>query len=255
MIQGRLVAVAGVLLLLIVASVDALLLLDPGAVATRGALLGSVTGRAHAQRLGTSFPVFDTRAPCDHSVMAGKTDSWTVAARDAAGTPGLSVSGLPPYGSFTDSGHGTATLSFRPPIDTSGTDLTMTILAAQGSGTASLNCTERVIASPRTPPVVALKVAPSTGRLPLAVTADATDSVDADAAKPASYRFDFGDGTLVGPQPGPAASYTYRFAGSYTVTVLVTDRAGLSAKATAPVLVTLAPSVLRAPTPTATPKP
>jgi len=87
------------------------------------------------------------------------------------------------------------------------------------------------------PPSAALAVAPSSGVLPLAVTADASASTDADASKIASYSFDFGDGSAaVGPQPEATATHTYAAAGSYTVKVTVKDSAGLSATATAQVV-------------------
>jgi parallel beta-helix repeat protein len=86
------------------------------------------------------------------------------------------------------------------------------------------------------PPVAALTVTPSTGGQ---VQADASASSDDDGVSPiASYRFDFGDGSVdVGPQPGAIAQHTYAAAGTYTVTVTVRDTAGLSATAEAQVVV------------------
>jgi parallel beta-helix repeat protein len=93
------------------------------------------------------------------------------------------------------------------------------------------------------PPSAVLSVAPSSGSIDLAVTADASASTDTDGTPIAGYRFDFGDGTVVGPQPGATAGHTYTRAGSFTVTVTVTDTAGLSSTATRTVTVTdLAPA-------------
>jgi PKD repeat protein len=92
------------------------------------------------------------------------------------------------------------------------------------------------------PPSAQLSVNPGTGTTPLAVTADASASTDGDATPIASYRFDFGDGTIVGPQAGATAPHTYTSAGSYTVTVTVTDSAGLASTATAPVTVSSPPA-------------
>jgi PKD repeat protein len=64
------------------------------------------------------------------------------------------------------------------------------------------------------------------------VTADASASTDTDGTPIATYRFDFGDGTIVGPQPGAAATHTFTSRGTYTVRVTVTDTAGLSSTAT-----------------------
>jgi parallel beta-helix repeat protein len=85
------------------------------------------------------------------------------------------------------------------------------------------------------PPTASLTVSPVSGTAPLGVTADASASSDGDATPIASYRFDFGDGTIVGPQTAASAAHTYQTAGTYTVTVTVTDTAGLSSTATATV--------------------
>jgi hypothetical protein len=71
----------------------------------------------------------------------------------------------------------------------------------------------------------------------LAVTAEASGSTDTDATPLASYRFDFDDGTIVGPQAGASASHTYTQAGTFTVAVTVKDTAGLAATATTTVTV------------------
>ena len=87
-------------------------------------------------------------------------------------------------------------------------------------------------APPDFPPVAGLTLSPSSGTVPLAVTADASGSTDTDATPIATYAFDFGDGTVVGPQAGATAQHTYSAAGPYTVTVTVTDTGGLSSTAT-----------------------
>ena len=79
------------------------------------------------------------------------------------------------------------------------------------------------------PPVAALTLTPSSGRAPLAVTADASLSHDPDGTV-ASYRFDFGDGTIVGPQVSPTAPHTYA-QGGWTAAVTVTDNSGATATA------------------------
>ena len=69
------------------------------------------------------------------------------------------------------------------------------------------------------------------------MTADASWSSDTDATPIASYRFDFDDGTIVGPQTDATATHTYTQAGTYTVAVTVKDTAGLAATATTTVTV------------------
>ena len=91
---------------------------------------------------------------------------------------------------------------------------------------------------PDGPPAAALTVTPESGVAPLKVTADASGSSDNDSTPIATYRFDFGDGTVVGPQSGSSAAYTYTAAGTFTVTVTVTDTAGRFSTATDQVAVT-----------------
>ncbi len=78
------------------------------------------------------------------------------------------------------------------------------------------------------PPSAALSVTPRSGTAPVQVTADASASTDTDQSPISTYRFDFGDGTVAGPQSGATASHTYTAPGTYSVTVKVTDTAGLS---------------------------
>ncbi len=86
------------------------------------------------------------------------------------------------------------------------------------------------------PPVASLSVTPSTGLSPLTVTADASGSSDPDGSI-ATYSFDFGDGSVVGPQGQAIATHTF-LGGTWTVTVRVVDNAGGTASATVVVNVT-----------------
>src|SRR5207249_2752954 len=81
-------------------------------------------------------------------------------------------------------------------------------------------------------PSARLTVQPSSGGAPLPVTADASGSSDTDATPIATYQFDFGDGTKVGPQASATASHVFASAGSFTVAVTVADTGGLSSTAT-----------------------
>jgi parallel beta-helix repeat protein len=90
------------------------------------------------------------------------------------------------------------------------------------------------------PPNAALVVTPMSGEVPPAfqVTADASGSTDPDATGIASYSVDFGDGTVVGPQPSPSFTHGYGSAGTFTVTLSVRDTAGQVATATRSVTLT-----------------
>jgi hypothetical protein len=79
-------------------------------------------------------------------------------------------------------------------------------------------------------PAPRLLVSPPQGAAPLSMQADASGSTPAAGAQISNYTFDFGDGSTVGPQPGPSAGHTYNTAGTYTVTVVVTDSDGGTGK-------------------------
>jgi parallel beta-helix repeat protein len=81
-------------------------------------------------------------------------------------------------------------------------------------------------------PYAVLSVSPASGTYPVNVTADASGSMDNDATPIATYTFDFGDGTVVGPQSGATATHRYVASASYAVTVTVTDTGGVSSNAT-----------------------
>ncbi|MBZ5569958.1 MAG: putative Ig domain-containing protein, partial [Acidobacteriia bacterium] len=85
-------------------------------------------------------------------------------------------------------------------------------------------------------PVAKLSVTPTSGTVPLAVTASTAGSSDPDGTI-ASTSINFGDGTIVNAASG---SHTYAAAGTYTVTATVTDNGGKSSSVTA--TVTVAPA-------------
>jgi PKD repeat protein len=118
-----------------------------------------------------------------------------------------------------------------------GGTFTVTLTVADTDGTSSTATTQVTVNAPDLPPAPALVLDQSSGPAPLPVTADASGSTDTDQTPIATYKFDFGDGTVAGPQSSPTASHTYTRGGSYTVKVTVTDTGGRSSTATAGVLV------------------
>jgi parallel beta-helix repeat protein len=78
-------------------------------------------------------------------------------------------------------------------------------------------------------PTAVLTVTPQSGSAPITVTANAAGSSDDDSI--VSYAFDFGDGTSTGPQSGASATHQFTVAGTYNVTVAVTDTAGFTTTA------------------------
>jgi parallel beta-helix repeat protein len=102
-------------------------------------------------------------------------------------------------------------------------------LAATGTASAP----DTVRAPGNQPPVAALKLTPSSGLVPLPVTADASGSTDPEGGRIFTYRFDFGDGTIVGPQAGATAAHTYTSVGTWLASVTVTDSIGATGSASA----------------------
>jgi PKD repeat protein len=117
-------------------------------------------------------------------------------------------------------------------------DLTVSDSIQIGNDCSCARASDTFSVSPQVdvPPVARLAISPDSGPPPLAVDADASASTDDNGI--ATYQFDFGDGTTVGPQSAPTASHTYRSAGTFTVTVTVTDTGGNTDRDSATVTVT-----------------
>jgi len=94
-------------------------------------------------------------------------------------------------------------------------------------------------------PHAVLVLSAASGQVPpaLNVTADGRGSSDVDLEGISTYTFDFGDGTVVGPQTSAVAQHTYGASGTHVASVTVTDTGGLSATAEAPVVLTDRPLV------------
>lgn len=105
------------------------------------------------------------------------------------------------------------------------------------------NVASIAIFSANDPPTAVLSATPSSGAAPLGVTFDGSASFDLGGVITA-WTWSFGDG-VVGT--GAIVSHTYATAGTYTVTLTVTDNGGLSNAATTSVVVS-APALPSAPT-------
>ncbi|MFN8105043.1 MAG: PKD domain-containing protein [Acidimicrobiia bacterium] len=97
-----------------------------------------------------------------------------------------------------------------------------------------------VTGTPNAIPTAAAALSPHQGDAPLAVSADGSASSDSDGTI-ASYAWDFGDGNTA---TGATANNTYAAAGTYTVSLTVTDDDGATDTTTAQVEVGTAPSPL-----------
>jgi len=129
-------------------------------------------------------------------------------------------------------GNTSGTLTWTPAVgDTGKYGVTFTAAnALSGSATTTITVTP-----PNQSPIAVLTATPATGNAPLTVVANASASTDGDGTI-VSYRFDFGDGTVVGPQALATASHTYA-AGNWNLSVIVTDELGAVGGAVIPVTV------------------
>ena len=85
--------------------------------------------------------------------------------------------------------------------------------------------------------VAQLEVSPSSGLAPLQITANAASSEAGQGATITSYDFNFGDGSSTGPQAKATVKHTYKGAGTFAVTLTITDSAGRTDQATQDVAV------------------
>jgi len=117
-------------------------------------------------------------------------------------------------------------------LSTSAAGQSMTMKVATGSYFGGIVAVFKP--APAAAPKATLTVTPSAGAAPLSVTANGSASTDPVGI--VSYTFAFGDGTVVGPQPGAVAAHSYTTGGSYQVTLTITDTASATANATQTVL-------------------
>ena len=94
-----------------------------------------------------------------------------------------------------------------------------------------------VVANAR--PVAAMTATPTSGKSPLAVNFSAAGSTDADGGI-ANYRFDFGDGIVIGPQASPTATHVYG-TGTWKAQLVVTDNRGATDTLNTALTLTVAP--------------
>ena len=168
---------------------------------------------------------FEVRADASASTGSGiwPIDLYSFDFGDGTGPVGAPLAAPIVHHTFRSSGH-----------------FTVTVFVMDVGGSWNIAAAEVTVSLPPGdfPPETALSVSPSTGEMPLTVTADASGSTDGDSSPIASYLFDFGDGSpRIGPSGSPTAQHLYSFPGTFTVTVFVTDTAGLQSNARVPVTV------------------
>jgi len=142
----------------------------------------------------------------------------------------FSQSGLPNYGSFTDNGNGTATLSLNAQRAEPPSATFMTVTVSDGAMSSAETFAIYVSAygcsifagggggSDNKPPV-SMSGGPYAGLAEQTVEFDGTQSYDPEG-QPLRFAWNFGDGVVA---VGPAPSHTYANGGRYKVDLLVTD--------------------------------
>jgi PKD repeat protein len=133
-----------------------------------------------------------------------------------------------------DFGDGTAPVVTNAPTATAqhtyaaaGT-YTVTLIATDTGGFASAPATASIVVQAEQIPVARLSVTQAVPNPPLTANANGSTSTDPDHTPIATYRFDFGDGTAAVTTSAPTATaqHTYAAAGTYTVSLIVTDTGG-----------------------------
>lgn len=110
--------------------------------------------------------------------------------------------------------------------------LTLTVTDAGGKSSAPVSRNVSVSSAPNAAPSASFTFSPSSGTAPLAATFSSTSTDDGCIA---SWDWDWGDGTAHGTTE--QANHVFQSAGTFTVTLTVTDAGGLSSSATATVQV------------------
>ena len=119
----------------------------------------------------------------------------------------------------------------------SGGTFTVTLTVTDNQGATGTTSSNVVIAAPNVAPTAAFTSSTTTGTAPLAVSFNASTS--SDDAGITSYAWDYGDGSN---GSGVNASHSYANAGTYTVTLTVSDAQGLTDQATTVITVNAAPT-------------
>jgi PKD repeat protein len=183
-------------------------------------------------------------APATATGRAGTAITVNVGAADPDGEAITSLAAAGPSGSSFTPGPGntTGTFTWTPAASDTGTFVVTFTAANALSGTAATTIT---VQATNQLPTARLVATPSSGNEPLQVTLDATGSSDPDGSI-ASYRFDCGDGTIIGPQAGAVTGHTF-LVGNWTATVTVTDNGGGTGSASRPIAVAPAPNLAKNP--------
>ncbi len=186
--------------------------------------LGSPIGAVLAHDLCASLDAPTITSPAAVSFPTGRAATFTVTTTGSPVSTLTETGALPPGVAFTDNHDGTATLSGNSSSDGA---YVLTITAANGVSATSQTL---VVTVGPVAPTAAFSFSPTTIRVNATIAFDGTASADPNPGGTiTAYAWSFGDGaTAVVPTP----SHAYATPGTYTVSLLVTSAAGLTATAT-----------------------
>jgi PKD repeat protein len=102
---------------------------------------------------------------------------------------------------------------------------------------SKIDSTEQLVTTNNQPPQAALRVTPTSGKVPLEIDYTATGSFDPDGSI-SSYQILFGDGET---SQAAAGKHTFKNDANYRVTLIVKDNLGLADTTNVPVLVSTPP--------------
>lgn len=105
---------------------------------------------------------------------------------------------------------------------------TVTLTVTDNEGATAMSTTTITVTVAPIDPIADFTVVPGSGNAPVTVTVDASTSTDPDGTIE-SYAWDFGDGNTA---TGVMATNEYVLAGTYTITLTVTDNSGATSTAT-----------------------
>jgi len=165
------------------------------------------------------------------SVDEGAPYTYTITTTDADTGDSLSISAPTKLAwlDLNENGDGTATLTGTPAIANVGShDVTLQVSDGTVNTEQKFTITVKAKVVAKTPPTAQMSVSPKTGTASLTVNLDGSDSSDSDG-EIVAYEWAASDGQSASGTP---ATMIFDNAGTYDITLKVTDNDGLTATAT-----------------------
>jgi chitinase len=149
----------------------------------------------------------------------------------------LPIGGIASYSwDFGDGSHGSGRTTTHSYDETGTYHITLTISDQYGR---SASATQTIVVGAGASPTATFVFSPTQPVRNQNIAFNASGSRPAAGRQIVSYTWDFGDGKPLVTQTGPTVNYSYAVAGTYNVTLVVTDDTGKIGSATIAVTVTL----------------